>query len=112
VLQALEGSVLSEWGMFTYQSATATQAMQSAELGFEFAQLLGYAHEYKIAKVYLECLMDHPHKSGHTCYFDRQVSIVFSHFLLFCCFVILLFCYFVVLLFCNFCFVIFVSGFE
>jgi hypothetical protein len=80
VLQALEGSVLSEWGMFTYQSATATQGMQSSELGFEFAQLLGYAHEYKIAKVYLECLMDHPHKAGHTCYFDRQVSIVVSPF--------------------------------
>ena len=68
---ALAGSIITEWGMYTYQSPRATQGNVSPELGFEFVQLLWFAYASKVSAVYFECLMDHPHKSGHTCFFDR-----------------------------------------
>ena len=69
--EALRGAVLTEWGVYTYQSRRASQEMASPRLMNEFVHLLDFAYEYKIAEVDAHCLADHPHKGGHNCYFDR-----------------------------------------
>ena len=37
----------------------------------ELIRMLAFAHERGVARVFLHCLQDHPHKGGHNCYFDR-----------------------------------------
>jgi hypothetical protein len=67
----LENSIISEWGLFTYQSPRSTQVMASDALMRELVRLLRFAYLGKVEHVYLECLMDDPSKGGHNCYFDR-----------------------------------------
>jgi hypothetical protein len=68
---ALNGSVLTEWGLFTYNSNTTEDAINSPRLTLELARLLRWCHTFRIAEVDAHCLMDDPSKRGHNCYFDR-----------------------------------------
>ncbi len=68
---ALNGSVITEWGLFTYNSVRSTQTINSPELMVAFVQLLSFAYDVKLSELNAHCLMDNPKKGGHNCYFDR-----------------------------------------
>ena len=68
---ALNGSVVTEWGLFTYNSPRATAAMSSPALVVELVHLLTFAYARSLAEVDAHCLMDNPRKGGHNCYIDR-----------------------------------------
>lgn len=68
---ALRGSVVSEWGLFTYNSPRTTAAVSSPLLMLELVRLLAFAYDVGVAEIDAHCLMDHPQKGGHNCYFDR-----------------------------------------
>ena len=68
---ALQNSVLSEWGLSTFNSAESSARINSPELMMELVRVLAFAAEVGLAELDAHCLMDHPHKGGHDCYFDR-----------------------------------------
>ena len=68
---SLNGSVLTEWGLFTYNANTTEHIINSPHLTLELARLLRWGYDYHIAEVDFHCLMDDPSKAGHNCYFDR-----------------------------------------
>jgi hypothetical protein len=68
---ALNGSVLTEWGLSTYNSAEGAARINSPQLMLELVRLLRFASEMGVAEVDAHCLMDNPKKAGHDCYFDR-----------------------------------------
>ena len=69
--EALRGSVISEWGLSTYNSAEASVRINSPSLMLELVRMLVFAADVNLAEVDAHCLMDDPHKDGHDCFFDR-----------------------------------------
>ena len=69
--EALNGSVISEWGLSTFNSAESAARINSPQLMLELVRLLAFAADVGVAEVDAHCLMDDPHKNGHDCYFDR-----------------------------------------
>ena len=68
----LNGSSISEFGLWSDGDAAKLSVLQSPQLVVEFARLLAFAHETGVASIYYESLMDHPHKSGeYMGLFDR-----------------------------------------
>lgn len=68
---ALRNSVLSEWGLSTFNSAESAARINSPELVLELVRVLAFAAEVGLAELDAHCLMDNPHKAGHDCFFDR-----------------------------------------
>ena len=81
---ALNQSVISEWGLSTYNSGLQAARINGPELVLELVRLLGFAAAVGVAQVDAHCLMDDPHKGGHDCYFDRfgQPRASYHHYAL------------------------------
>ena len=68
----LNGSSITEFGLFSEGDAAKLSVLQSPQLVVELSRLLAFAYETGVASIYYESLMDHPRKRGeYMGLFDR-----------------------------------------
>ena len=69
--QALNGSIISEWGLDSSGGPALLSALNGPRLVVELAKLLAFAFEFGVSEVYYESLADHPKKHELMGLFDK-----------------------------------------